>query len=113
MIVFIFQMHFDPNSNKMTPHMAMQVGMGMGGSSSSGCDMSSMIKKPNTLPAWGNTMTMNLNPLIHTNIENSPYYNGKLSELKTYHELVDEIYYKVKHLEPWEKVGYVIKRLMR
>lgn len=26
-----------------------------------------------------------------------------LYELKTYHEVVDEIYYKVNHLEPWEK----------
>lgn len=26
-----------------------------------------------------------------------------LYELKTYHEVVDEIYYKVAHLEPWEK----------
>lgn len=26
-----------------------------------------------------------------------------LYELKTYHEVVDEIYYKVTHLEPWEK----------
>jgi len=28
---------------------------------------------------------------------------ANLSELKTYHEVVDEIYYKVQHLEPWEK----------
>jgi hypothetical protein len=26
-----------------------------------------------------------------------------LYELKTYHEVIDEIYYKVTHLEPWEK----------
>lgn len=26
-----------------------------------------------------------------------------LFKLKTYHEIVDEIYYQVKHLEPWEK----------
>lgn len=26
-----------------------------------------------------------------------------LYELKTYHEVIDEIYYKVAHLEPWEK----------
>lgn len=26
-----------------------------------------------------------------------------LYELKTYHEVIDEIYYKVQHLEPWEK----------
>ena len=28
---------------------------------------------------------------------------ANLAELKTYHEVVDEIYYKVQHLEPWEK----------
>ena len=60
-------------------------------------------KKPNTLPVWGNSTTMNLNPLILTNIESSPYFVGRLAELKTYHELVDEIYYKVNHLEPWER----------
>ena len=26
-----------------------------------------------------------------------------LYELKTYHEVIDEIYYKVSHMEPWEK----------
>lgn len=26
-----------------------------------------------------------------------------LYELKTYHEVIDEIYYKVQHMEPWEK----------
>ena len=26
-----------------------------------------------------------------------------LFKLKTYHEVVDEIYYQVKHLEPWER----------
>merc|ERR1719266_2526162 len=46
---------------------------------------------------------MNLNPLILTNIKNSPYSKVNLVELKTYHEVVDEIYYKVAHLEPWEK----------
>lgn len=97
-------MQFDPSSNKMTPHMAMQVGMSGEGGGGGGGDSSNWIKKPNTLPTWGNVATMNLNPLIHTNIGNSSYYQGRLLELKTYHELVDEIYYKVKHLEPWEKV---------
>lgn len=63
---------------------------------------------------------MNLNPLILTNIQSSHYFKGSfvnyyqirpnfkfflvnLYELKTYHEVVDEIYYKVSHLEPWEK----------
>jgi len=26
-----------------------------------------------------------------------------LFKLKTYHEVVDEIYYQVKHMEPWER----------
>lgn len=31
------------------------------------------------------------------------YFSVNLYELKTYHEVIDEIYYKVAHLEPWEK----------
>jgi pre-mRNA-splicing factor 38B len=31
-------------------------------------------KKSNILPFWGNEETMNLNPLILTNVQNSPYY---------------------------------------
>lgn len=89
-------------------------------------------KKGNVLPLWGNERTMNLNPLILTNIQSSHYFKGRyvylmieafctpfyinpckfddgfsiavnLYELKTYHEVIDEIYYKVAHLEPWEK----------
>merc|ERR1712156_1285889 len=57
----------------------------------------------NVLPIWGNQRTMNMNPLILTNVTNSPYSKVNLIELKTYHEVIDEIYYKVAHLEPWEK----------
>ncbi|XP_067662245.1 pre-mRNA-splicing factor 38B-like [Haliotis asinina] len=57
----------------------------------------------NALPVWGNEKTMNLNTLILTNIQSSPYFKVNLFELKTYHEVIDEIYYKVMHLEPWEK----------
>ncbi|XP_052789576.1 pre-mRNA-splicing factor 38B-like [Mya arenaria] len=57
----------------------------------------------NTLAIWGNEKTMNLNSLILTNIQSSPYFKVQLYELKTYHEVIDEIYYKVSHLEPWEK----------
>lgn len=31
------------------------------------------------------------------------FFSVNLYELKTYHEVIDEIYYKVTHLEPWEK----------
>ena len=36
-------------------------------------------------------------------VQGSLYFKVNLFELKTYHEVVDEIYYKVQHLEPWEK----------
>ena len=49
----------------------------------------------NTLPIHGNEKTMNLNNMILTNIQSSPYFKVNLFELKTYHEVVDEIYYKV------------------
>lgn len=31
------------------------------------------------------------------------FFIVNLYELKTYHEVIDEIYNKVTHLEPWEK----------
>ena len=52
-------------------------------------------KKGNTLPVWGNEKTMNLNSMVLTNIQSSPYFKNTLYQLKTYHEVVDEIYYKV------------------
>lgn len=51
--------------------------------------------KNNVLPLWGNDKTMNLNNLILTNIQSSHYFKVNLFELKTYHEVIDEIYYKV------------------
>lgn len=53
-------------------------------------------KPGNVLPLWGNEKTMNLNPMILTNILSSPYFKVQLYELKTYHEVVDEIYFKVR-----------------
>lgn len=60
-------------------------------------------KKTNSLPLWGNQQTMNINNLIVTNILSSPYFKNELFKIKTFHEVIDEIYYKVEHLEPWEK----------
>lgn len=60
-------------------------------------------KKSQQLAFHGNERTMNLNPLILTNIQGSPYFKVDLFGMKTYHEVVDEIYYKVEHLEPWER----------
>lgn len=49
----------------------------------------------NTLPLYGNKDSMNLNSMVLTNIVGSPYFKEDLYELKTYHEVVDEIYYRV------------------
>ena len=49
----------------------------------------------NPLTVHGNEKTMNLNTLILTNIQSSPYFKVNLFELKTYHQVIDEIYYKV------------------
>ncbi|KAK2703809.1 pre-mRNA-splicing factor 38B-like [Artemia franciscana] len=76
--------------------------MASGGDESDG-DVIRTGKKGNNLPVWGNERSMNLNSLILTNIQSSQYFKVNLFELKTYHEVVDEIYYKVSHLEPWEK----------
>lgn len=59
-------------------------------------------KASNILPIHCNEK-MNLNPLIYTNIQQSPYFKNNLFQLKTYHEVIDEIFYSVTHLEPWEK----------
>ena len=50
---------------------------------------------PNTLNLHGNQATANINPMILTNIQGSPYFKKDLYALKTFHEVVDEIYYKV------------------
>ena len=59
-------------------------------------EVDKQIMAPNNpMPIWGNEKTMNLNPLILTNIQSSPYFKVNLYELKTYHEVIDEIYYRV------------------
>ncbi|CAF2718114.1 unnamed protein product [Rotaria sp. Silwood2] len=62
-----------------------------------------MSKDSNVLSIWGNKESMNLNSLVLNNILASQYFKVNLYEKKTYHEVVDEIYYQVKHLEPWER----------
>lgn len=56
----------------------------------------------NLVPLWGNLNTFNLNSVLLQNITKSPYFYKKcLQELSDWTSVVDEIYYEVKHLEPW------------
>ncbi|ELR20176.1 PRP38 premRNA processing factor [Acanthamoeba castellanii str. Neff] len=57
-------------------------------------------EKKNKLELHGDLEKMNLSALIYNNILGSTYFKG-LYKLKTYHEIVDEIYYSVEHLEPF------------
>ncbi len=45
--------------------------------------------------------TFNLNPMLLQNISKSPYFIKSCSKIKDWTSLVDEIYYEVKHAEPW------------
>ena len=58
----------------------------------------------NTLHLHGNQATMNINPLILTNIQGSPYFKKDLYALKTFHEVIDELYYKVCIESKWSSV---------
>lgn len=49
----------------------------------------------NTLPLYGNKESMNLNSMVLTNIVGSPYFKEELINYKTFHEVIDEVYYKV------------------
>ena len=55
------------------------------------------------LPIFGNEKTMNLNHLLLTNIQSSPYFRNTLYPKKTVNELMNEIKFNVKHMEPWER----------
>lgn len=52
-------------------------------------------RQNNTLPLFGNKETMNINHMIITNILQSRYFKTELYEFKTFHEVIDEIFYRV------------------
>uniref|UniRef100_A0A914Z4S6 Pre-mRNA-splicing factor 38 n=1 Tax=Panagrolaimus superbus TaxID=310955 RepID=A0A914Z4S6_9BILA len=66
-------------------------------------DIQKITKRNNILPIHGSQTTMNLNPLVLENIVQSTYYKNFLSEVTTFQQIVDEVYYNVSHLEPWER----------
>ena len=52
------------------------------------------------IPLHGPDDTFNLNPMLLQNISMSPYFR-KCCNITDWNALVDEIYYEVKHVEPW------------
>lgn len=55
----------------------------------------------NILPMHGNTSNFNINTLLHSNILQSEYFRA-LYQLRTYHEVLQEIQSSVIHVEPWQ-----------
>lgn len=53
------------------------------------------------VPLVGPDDTFNLHPMLLQNISKSPYFQKCCEKLTDWNTLVDEIYYEVKHLEPW------------
>jgi pre-mRNA-splicing factor 38B len=45
--------------------------------------------------------SFNLNPMLFQNIIQNPYFGKICTKIKDWNALVDEIYYEVKHVEPF------------
>lgn len=58
-------------------------------------------KRSEKLPMYGNSTTFNINNLLFNNIMENEYFRA-LYQLRTYHEVIDEIYRSVNHVEPWQ-----------
>jgi pre-mRNA-splicing factor 38B len=50
---------------------------------------------------YGNTTTYNLEIVLKQNIVNSDYYRNDCTKLSTWGEVIDQIYFDVKDVEPW------------
>jgi len=54
-----------------------------------------------TLPLWGPDDSFHLNPLLLRNTIQSPYFQKCCNNLLDWNAVIDEIYYQVKHLQPF------------
>ncbi|CAJ0586957.1 unnamed protein product, partial [Mesorhabditis spiculigera] len=66
-------------------------------------DVYRVTKRNNILVCHGNKTSMNLNALVLENVVQSQYNKNVLVEYTTFQQLLDEAFYNVRHLEPWER----------
>jgi pre-mRNA-splicing factor 38B len=57
------------------------------------------------LPLWGPEDSFHLNPLLLQNLVQSPYFQKCCQELNDWNAVVDDIYYQVQHLQPFQTAG--------
>ena len=55
----------------------------------------------NIIPLVGPDDTFNIHPMLLAAIGKSPYFMKCCEKLMDWNMVVDEIYYEVKHMEPW------------
>lgn len=55
----------------------------------------------NVIPLAGPDDAFNIHPMLLQNIAKSPYFQKCCDKLTDWNMVVDEIYYEVKHMEPW------------
>ena len=60
---------------------------------------------------WGPDDSFHLNPMLLQNIIKSPYFQKCCRDITDWNTLVDQVYYDVKHVEPWAQGTYVLEFL--
>jgi hypothetical protein len=70
-------------------------------STSHGNDDADIDDPKGRIPIHGNNSNFNINSLLHQNILESDYFKA-LYQLRTYHEVIDEVYRRVTHVGPWQ-----------
>eukprot|EP00038_Savillea_parva_P027553 m.60258 g.60258 ORF g.60258 m.60258 type:complete len:132 (-) comp7944_c0_seq3:964-1359(-) len=56
---------------------------------------------PGAVKIHGNPTTMNMGNILFTNVTESTYLKNDCAKIENFQELVDEIYLKVEHLQPF------------
>lgn len=54
------------------------------------------------LPLWGPDDSFHFNPLLLRNTIQSPYFQKCCTKLTDWNSVIDEIYYEVKNMQPFE-----------
>lgn len=57
---------------------------------------------------WGPDDSFHLNPMLLQNIIKSSYFQKCCRDILDYNSLVDQIYYDVKHVEPWAQGEFLL-----
>jgi pre-mRNA-splicing factor 38B len=63
------------------------------------------VRTKGLVPLYGPDDSFHIHPMLFSCIVKAPYFTKCCNELKDWNALVDEIYYEVKHVEPWAAGG--------